>query len=266
MSAPDVWRGVIFDVDGVLVDSPHERAWRDTLAELMGTAWRDLQPATSYTPERYTTAVYQELVAGKPRLDGAHAALAYFGLPEPLRHAREYAERKQARLLELVTGGAFVAFPDALRFLLAVRALGIRVAVASSSKNANMLLRAVRLDTFAAAEGLRYPFVAPGSTVLDMVDANVCGRDFPEGKPHPRIFETASYELGVAPQACLVIEDAPVGVQAGKRGGMAAVGVARVNDQAGLAAAGADLVVTTLDEVALDALAQGHLRRVSAAS
>ena len=54
------YRGAIFDVDGVLVDSPHERAWRETLQLLMETDWRDVQPETTYTPERFapTTSAY----------------------------------------------------------------------------------------------------------------------------------------------------------------------------------------------------------------
>ena len=43
--------GAIFDVDGVLVDSPHERAWRETLRLLMEIDWRDVQPRTTHTPE-----------------------------------------------------------------------------------------------------------------------------------------------------------------------------------------------------------------------
>ncbi len=96
------YQGIIFDVDGVLVDSPHERAWRDTLQELMETDWLDIQPATSYQPERFTTAVYQEYVAGRPRLSGARSVLEYFGVPQLERHSREYAELKQDKLIELV--------------------------------------------------------------------------------------------------------------------------------------------------------------------
>jgi beta-phosphoglucomutase-like phosphatase (HAD superfamily) len=51
------WRGVIFDVDGVLVASPHERAWQESLRDLMATKWGTIG---SYSPEQFTTAVYQE--------------------------------------------------------------------------------------------------------------------------------------------------------------------------------------------------------------
>ncbi len=255
------FQGVIFDVDGVLVDSPHESAWRNTLQELMETDWVDLQPATSYLPERFTTAVYQEYVAGKPRLSGARSALEYFGVPQVERHAREYAELKQDKLIELVEAGEFRAFPDALRLMLALESMGIPPAAASSSKNANLLLHKVRLDTFAEEQGLEYDFIRPKLTLLRLFDANVCGRDFPKGKPHPEIFLTAAQELGVAPEACVVIEDAASGIQAAKAGGMAALGVARLNDEALLEEAGADLVVTTLDDVSLDALREGRLER-----
>jgi beta-phosphoglucomutase len=255
------YRGAIFDVDGVLVDSPHERAWRDTLRDLMATEWRELLPQTSYTPEAFTTAVYQEFVAGKPRMSGAQAALEHFHIPDAEHRAQEYAERKQKHVVELIQAGEFLAFPDALRFILAVKAAGINVAAASSSKNAELFLKQIRLDTFAAEQGLSYDFVRPGLTLLDFFDANVAGRDFPQGKPHPMIFLTAAEELGIAPQECFVVEDASSGVQAAKAGKMAALGVARLDDEALLQAAGADLVVTTLDDVAIETLAAGHLER-----
>ena len=49
---------MIFDVDGVLVASPHERAWQESLARLMANEWRKVAPLTLYAPQRFTTAVY----------------------------------------------------------------------------------------------------------------------------------------------------------------------------------------------------------------
>ena len=63
------------------------------------------------------------------------------------------------------------------------------------------------------------------------------------------------------PEAASSIEDAVSGVQAAKAGEMAALGLARADDEDALAAAGADLVVTSLDEVDLDGLGEGRLRR-----
>jgi trehalose/maltose hydrolase-like predicted phosphorylase/beta-phosphoglucomutase-like phosphatase (HAD superfamily) len=260
------FKGAIFDVDGVLVDSPHERAWREALKELMEGDWRDIREQTRYTPERFTPAVYQQVMAGMPRMAGARAALEHFGVPDVERRVEEYAARKQEHLIKLIEAGQFVAFPDALRFILAVKATGIPVAAASSSKNAKLFLSRIRLDTFAAEQRLDYPFIRPGLTLLELFDADISGRDFPRGKPDPMIFLTAAEELGARPDTCFVVEDAPSGIQAAKAGNMAALGVARLGDEELLAKAGADLVVTTLDEVSLDALAEGRLERRRAAA
>ena len=61
----------------------------------------------------------------------------------------------------------------------------------------------------------------------------------------------------VDPTDCVVIEDAPAGVAAAKNGGMKAIGIARLHDEAMLSAAGADLVVSSLDELAIDPLLAG---------
>jgi trehalose/maltose hydrolase-like predicted phosphorylase/beta-phosphoglucomutase-like phosphatase (HAD superfamily) len=253
------FRGAIFDVDGVLVDSPHELAWREALKELMEGEWGDLRDQTSWTAERFTPAVYQQVMAGKPRMAGARAALEYFGVPDVDARAERYAQAKQEHVVRLIEQGRFTAFPDALRFILAVKHLGILVAAASSSKNAKLFLERIRLDTFAAEQRLDYDFVRPGMTLLELFDADISGRDFPRGKPDPAIFLTAAEELGVDPGECFVTEDATSGVQAAKAGGMAALGVARLEDRDLLLGAGADLVVTTLDDVSLRALAEGSL-------
>jgi beta-phosphoglucomutase-like phosphatase (HAD superfamily) len=255
----EAFRGAIFDVDGVLVDSPHEAAWRETLRELMHTSWADIASSTTYAPERFTSSVYQKIVAGKPRLSGAHAALDYFDVPDAGIRAKAYAERKQQRVLELIAAGQFTAFADALRFVLAVSDRGLRMAAASSSKNAGLLLRQIRVDAFAEEPGLDYEALAPGLTLYDVFDVDISGRDFTRGKPDPEIFTTAGQELGVPARACFVVEDAVAGVQAARAGGMAALAVARGDDGALLTAAGADLVVRTLDDVALDVLAEGRL-------
>src|SRR5690348_3258145 len=105
------FQGAIFDVDGVLVDSPHYRAWRDALQELMGTEWTDVRSRTSYAPEKFTEAVYQQVVAGRPRLAGARAALEYFGVPDAGRRAELLAAVKQEHLVTLIEAGEFPPSP-----------------------------------------------------------------------------------------------------------------------------------------------------------
>ena len=257
------FRGAIFDVDGVLVDSPHEAAWREGLQQLMENEWSDIREQTSYSPEGFTPEVYQTEMSGKPRYKGAEAALEYFGVPDAEERAQEYGDRKQEMIVDLIERSEFHAYPDALRFVLKVKDAGLRIGAASSSKNANAFLERVFLDEFVEEEGLDYDFVSSGYTLLDILDANVSGRDFEQGKPHPMIFTTAAEELGFSPEECFVIEDAGNGVEAAKAGNMAALGLARADDEDLLADAGADLVVTSLDDVDLDALAEGHLKRGS---
>jgi beta-phosphoglucomutase len=253
------FRGAIFDVDGVLVDSPHEQAWREALRELMENEWSDIRHQTSYAPEKFTPQVYQSVMSGKPRYAGAQAALEYFGVPDPEERAREYGDHKQKMIVRLIEAREFEEYPDALRFVLALKDAGLLIAAASSSKNAGAFLRLVRLDEFCEKEGLDYDFVRPGYTLLDILDADVSGRDFKQGKPHPEIFLTAARELELPPEECFVVEDAANGVQAAKAGGMAALGIARAEDEDLLKDAGADIVVSSLDEVSLEALAEGRL-------
>jgi beta-phosphoglucomutase-like phosphatase (HAD superfamily) len=257
------FQAAIFDVDGVLVDSPHERAWREALRELMAGAWSDIRAQTSWSPDAFTAQVYREHVSGKPRMSGARAALEYFRVPDAGgRRLAEYAARKQAMVIELIDAGDFEAFPDALRFIIAAKAAGVGVVAASSSKNAGRYLSKIRLDRFAAEQGIESATIRPGLTLLDYFDADVSGRDFEHGKPHPEMFLTAAQELGAAPERAVVLEDAVAGVQAAKAGGMAAIGIARADDEDLLESAGADLVVSSLDDVDRGALREGRLARV----
>jgi beta-phosphoglucomutase-like phosphatase (HAD superfamily) len=200
-------------------------------------------------------------MSGKPRMRGARAALDYFHVPDADQRVGEYAQRKQDMVVRLIEAGDFTAYPDALRFVIAVKDAGLLIADASSSKNATMLLSKIPLDTFAQQQGITSPTLRPGLSLLGYFDVDLSGRDFAHGKPDPEIFLTAARELGVEPGQAVVLEDATAGVQAAKAGGMAAIGIARADDTQLLAAAGADIVVTTLDDVDTATLAAGRLAR-----
>ena len=110
--------------------------------------WRDLRDQTTWSPDAFTPQVYQIQLSGKPRLDGARAALHYFHVPDDEEESRvaQYAEHKQAMVVRLIEAGDFTAYPDALRFVLDTKDAGIHIAAASSSKNANLFLGKIRLD------------------------------------------------------------------------------------------------------------------------
>jgi HAD superfamily hydrolase (TIGR01509 family) len=209
---------VIFDVDGVLLDSPHERAWREALQELMTGEWRHLR--STWSPAAFTPQLYQRLVSGKPRLDGALATLEHFRVPYLYEQAQRYADRKQEHLTHLVEHGALRVYADARRF---VQRLDIPMAAASSSRNAPALLRRA---------GFAF-------------DADVSGQAA-RGKPAPDLFLLAADALGVKPEHCTVIEDAPAGIEAARAGGMRAIGIARHGEPLD-----ADVVVRSLDELVI---------------
>lgn len=79
-----------------------------------------------------------------------------------------------------------------------------------------------------------------------LVQAVVSGDEVPEGKPNPAPYLLGAERLGLAPEQCLVIEDAPAGVLAAKRAGMRCIAVDRLGEAALLAEAGADQVVERL--------------------
>jgi beta-phosphoglucomutase len=87
-------------------------------------------------------------------------------------------------------------------------------------------------------------------------EAIVSMEDTRRGKPDPEVFLLGAQKLGVTPQRCIVMEDAPVGIQAAKAAGMRAVGVTFVAHHPAekLRAAGADLIVHSLDHVTMDQL------------
>lgn len=223
----------IFDVDGVLVASPHERAWREALAGFADQAL-------------FTTGFYQANVAGKPRLEGAQSTLELLGVHQAATRAPAYAAAKQQLINRLIAQGCFEAFPDAVRLAVALKVAGLRLALASSSKNVGAMLRRLTLPD--------------GRNLLSIFDSDLSGQDLPHGKPDPAILLLVAQALAVPPAHCLVVEDSPAGIEAARAGGMAALGIARLGDEALLRAAEADLVVTSLDQVYIAAIADGVLR------
>ena len=84
--------------------------------------------------------------------------------------------------------------------------------------------------------------------------AVIAAEDTQRGKPDPQVFLLAAQRLGVPPERCVVLEDAVAGVQAARAGGMKCIAVRFVghHSEDALRAAGADLVVTTLEEVSAE--------------
>ncbi|WP_299821066.1 beta-phosphoglucomutase family hydrolase [uncultured Jannaschia sp.] len=229
---------VVFDLDGVLTDtaSLHEAAWKEMFDAFLCDRPDPL-------PE-FTRADYLAYVDGRPRLEGVRAFLASRSIvlaegatddPPGTATVAGLARRKNELVrARLVRDAAPLRGAEAL--LAALRGAGIRVAVASSSANAEAVLDATGLARFVEVR----------------VDGVVASRNDLPGKPDPAIFVEALRRLGVGAGRAALFEDAVAGVQAGRRAGFARViGVGHDARVDALRAAGADVVVGDLSEVAV---------------
>lgn len=211
-------RGIVFDLDGVLVDTvPAHLA-----------AWQRLFDEEGYA---FDEQVYRDKVDGRPREDGVRAVMADADEERILAAAR----RKESYFLELIDGGGgLTVFGGSAVFLDACRALGYRLATASSSRNVRYILERVGL--------------------VDYFTAIVGGDEVEHGKPDPDIFLVAAARMGLDATCCLVVEDAALGVRAAKDGGFYCVGIDRTGDGSRLV--GADIVARDLGQLDLLALAR----------
>lgn len=176
---------VIFDMDGVLVDSEplHYRATNEVLAPL----------GARVDPDLYARCT------GMP--DGAFFALLveHFGLqadPRPL------AARRHDLALQAMAREALPPTPGALECLLELFGEGLRLGLASSSSRRQVDLVVARLG------------------LARVLGAVVSVDDVARGKPAPDLFLEAARRLRTAPEACVVVEDAALGVRAARAAGM----------------------------------------------
>jgi beta-phosphoglucomutase family hydrolase len=229
-------RGVLFDLDGVLTPTAevHMRAWGRMFGAFL---------AARGVAAPYTEADYFAHIDGKPRLDGVRDMLASRGITLPeggpgddagAETVASLGDRKNAAFTAELAEHGVAPFPGSLRFLDAAIAAGLAVAVVSSSRNAEPVLRAA---------GIRDRFTV-------VVDGEVAASAGLPGKPAPDTYLHAAGLLGLAAGDCAVIEDAHSGVQSGRAGAFGLViGVDRGAGELELLASGADLVVDDLAEL-----------------
>jgi beta-phosphoglucomutase family hydrolase len=245
LGLPAQTRACLFDLDGVLTPTAetHAAAWK----EMFDAFLRTRAAATGEVFVPFDLDDYDDYVDGKPREDGVRSFLDSRGIELPQGAASDppeaetitgLADRKNALVLRLIHERGVQPYPDSVRYLRAVRAVGLRRAVVSSSANAAEVLAAAGID------GL----------VEQRIDGVVADREHLKGKPAPDLFLAAADKLGVHPAAAAVFEDALAGVAAGRAGRFGfVVGVDRVGQADALREHGADLVVSDLDELLEDA-------------
>ena len=230
----DRYDAYLFDLDGVITPTVvlHRRAWQETFDRLFA----------AHGAAPYAESDYFASLDGRPRFEGVAALLAARGIALPegedgddgLETVRGVGNRKNRAFVEVLERDGIEAYPGTVRLLDRLRALGKPLAVVSSSRNAEPVLRAA---------GLRGRFAA-------VVDGVVAEAEGLPGKPAPDTFLRAAELLGAPPERSAVFEDAASGVAAARAGGFGlVVGVDRGAGADALAAAGADPVVHDLEEL-----------------
>jgi HAD superfamily hydrolase (TIGR01509 family) len=211
---------VIFDMDGVLIDSgAHHRA-----------AWRALLEELGAEPSRPD---YWRLTIGRPSEEALPLLLGR-RVPEP--EVWRLARRKRDLYTDFARGG-MVSVPGVREFVAALSRLGIPRAVGTSASRFDV-------DRLLAGVGLQRHF-----------NVIVTADDVTLGKPDPEVYELAAARLRVPPKACIVFEDSLVGVEAARRAGMRAVGVTTAHSEAELLEAGAERAIADFEGIEWQSLA-----------
>ncbi|MDX2099905.1 MAG: beta-phosphoglucomutase [Leptolyngbyaceae cyanobacterium bins.59] len=183
-------KGVIFDLDGVITDT----------SEFHFLAWKQLADEEGVPFDREAN----EALRGVSRRDSLLRLLQGRSVTEA--QLQEMMTRKNGYYLDLIrTITPTDLLPGALELLDELRTTGIKVAIGSSSKNAQEVLE--RLG------------------IADRIDAVADGHCCTHSKPAPDIFLHAAAQLELAPQNCVVVEDAEAGIEAALRAGMRSVGL-----------------------------------------
>jgi beta-phosphoglucomutase family hydrolase len=207
-------KGVIWDLDGVIVDSApfHFQAWKETLQE-MGLPFSQEEFARTFGLRN--SDIITEMV----------------GEALSTEEVERISARKESLFREAL-GDKVRALPGVLFWLEELKRRGYRQALATSAPRENMEM------------------MVGGLGIEDFFDQIVLADEIPAGKPDPEIFLLAAKALQLSPAHCVVIEDAVAGVEAAKRAGMRCIAVATSHPWGALAEA--DVVVDSLNDLAPD--------------
>jgi pseudouridine-5'-monophosphatase len=212
-------RAVLFDMDGVLLDT--ERFYTEVTQEYVSRYGKTFDWSV------------KSLMVGRPAIEAARTLVEALDLPvEPEDYLRERAAGLEARMPDADP------MPGAVELTRALAGAGVPIAVATSSPTHLFDLKTRRHGEW-----------------FEIFDAFVRGDDprVARGKPAPDIFLVAAAQIGADPIGCLVVEDAPAGVEAAHAAGMQALAVPYPGmDPDKLAAA--EMMVTSLADVGLSDL------------
>jgi beta-phosphoglucomutase len=203
--------GVIFDLDGVLVDTgwAHKQSWYD-LAEKEGFSMTDEFFYSTFGMQNYQII---------PMLLGRDAA------SDEINRLSDWKEQRYREII----AEKLVSTEGAKSLLCDLKSEDFLLAVGSSAPRANLELVLTRTH------------------LQDYFDAYVSGEDVTNGKPAPDTFLKAAEKLSLDAESCVVVEDAVQGVEAGKAAGMHVVAVTTTRNRADLHRA--DTIVDSLSQL-----------------
>lgn len=236
-----VFEAVIFDLDGVITRTAvtHSTAWK----KMFDNYLREREKKYGEPFREFTQNDYLNYVDGKPRYKGVDSFLKSRGIHIPWGSPADapgketvcgLGNTKNELFTEVLRNDGAEVYSSTVELIRELKDAGIKLGVASSSKNCKAILEAVNLQDFFGAR----------------VDGVVSAERGLNGKPEPDIFTTACKMLGVSPARSIVAEDAVSGVQAGSKGGFGlTLGIARKGNVEELRQNGADVVVTDLEEI-----------------
>ena len=190
---PRTPRAVIFDLDGVLLDSAqcHYQAWKQ-IADRLGVPFNE---------ER------NHRLRGLSRRDSFNAMIEGSGIQLPEDEIQTLLHEKNELYRQAVkAAGESLLLPGVKQVLTRLRFAGLKLAVASSSRNTPDLMKQTGLD-----QGFFH--------------AVAHGGDVARAKPHPEVFELAAARVGCRPENSVVVEDAPAGAEGARRAGMRCIGL-----------------------------------------
>lgn len=212
--------GVVFDLDGVLIDShdQHERSWF-RLADEIGK---------TLTPEQFKESFGMRNEMCIPDV---------FGWADRDDHEmiRDLGEKKEELYRELLAEDQLEPLPGVLALVEGLTEANIPISLGSSTsrKNIEVCFRITGLDQFFG-------------------ESYTGAEDVSRGKPAPDVFLEAARKINRAPANCVVIEDAHVGVEAGLAAGMKVIAVTTTHPRETFVDSGAAKIVDSLEEVDSD--------------
>lgn len=186
------FKGAIFDLDGVLVDTAkyHYKAWK-MLAQKLGFDF---------------TMLDNERLKGVSRMQSLEILLEIGGITVTEEKKNELAELKNACYVSLIEKiDEKELLMGAKDYLNLLKENGVRIALGSASKNAMMILNNLG--------------------IVELFDAIIDGNKVSRTKPDPEVFTKAVHALGLSPSECVVFEDAVAGIEAAKNARIATIGI-----------------------------------------